>query len=255
MSVLDRQFCEVSPDSSEPYDNDIHDYRLPSSALKYFAHQSIPVICGVDEAGKGSVLGPMVVAAVGISSEDVLSDLGIKDSKLLLPKERERLYTIIKKKCRVAIVRLDAQDIDAVRQEMTLNAAVARAHAQVIGKLSPACAYVDACDVNTFRYAEMVKNNLEHPCEIVSEHHADEKFPVVSAASIIAKVTRDRAITTLAKKYGDIGSGYPSDPVTIRFLHAYIDEHRIPPPIARKSWKTISGILAKKAQSSLGDFY
>ena len=213
------------------------------------------MICGVDEAGKGSVLGPLVVASVGVSSEDILSDLGMKDSKLLLPKERERLYTIIKKKCRVAIVRLDAQDIDAVRREMTLNAAVARAHAQVIGKLSPVLAYVDACDVNTFRYAEMVKNHLELPCEIVSEHHADEKFPVVSAASIIAKVTRDRAIKVLAKKYGDIGSGYPSDPVTIRFLNAYIDEHHVPPPIARKSWKTVSAILAKKAQSSLVDFY
>ena len=212
------------------------------------------MICGVDEAGKGSVLGPMVIAAVGVSSEDILADLGIKDSKLLSAKERERLYTLIKKKCRVAIVRLDAQEIDRVRQDMTLNAAVARAHAQVISKLSPACAYVDACDVNTFRYAEMVKNHLQQPCEIVSEHHADEKFPVVSAASIIAKVTRDRAIATLAKKYGDIGSGYPSDPVTIRFLNSYIDQHRIPPPIARKSWKTVSAILAKKTQSSLKDF-
>ncbi len=196
----------------------------------------------------------MVIAAVGITSEDVLADLGVKDSKLLSAKERERLYTIIRKKCRVAIVKLDAQDIDAIRQDMTLNAAVARAHAQVITKLAPACAYVDACDVNTFRYAEMVKNHLDNPCEIVSEHHADEKFPVVSAASIIAKVTRDRAIATLGKKFGVIGSGYPSDPVTIRFLHAYIDEHRVPPPIARKSWKTVSAILAKKSQSCLGDF-
>jgi ribonuclease HII len=254
MGVLDRLFCEVSADSSEPYDDDVHEYRLPPLALKYFAHQPLSVICGVDEAGKGSVLGPMVIAAVGISSDDVLSDLGVKDSKLLSAKERERLYAIIRKKCRVAVVTLDAQDIDAVRQDMTLNAAVARAHAQAIAKLSPACAYVDACDVNTFRYAEMVKNNLENPCEIVSEHHADEKFPVVSAASIIAKVTRDRAILRLSKKFGEIGSGYPSDPVTIRFLNTYIDEHRVPPPIARKSWKTVSAILAKRTQSSLGDF-
>ncbi len=208
----------------------------------------------MDEAGKGSVLGPMVVAAVGVSSEDILADLGVKDSKVLSAKERERLYIILRKKCRVATVKLDAQEIDIVRQDMTLNEAVARAHAQVIDKLSPTLAYVDACDVNTFRYAEMVKNHLELPCEIVSEHHADEKFPVVSAASIIAKVTRDRVIATLAKKYGKIGSGYPSDPVTIQFLNSYIDEHRVPPPIARKSWKTVSAILAKKTQSSLGDF-
>jgi len=208
----------------------------------------------VDEAGKGSVLGPMVVAAVGVPSEDVFSDIEVNDSKLLSPKMRERLYAVIRKRFRVVTVRIDAHEIDEIRMGMTMNACVARAHAQVIAKLSPDCAYVDACDVNTFRYAEMVKNHLELPCEIVSEHHADEKFPVVSAASIIAKVTRDRAIATLAKKYGEIGSGYPSDPVTIRFLNSYIDEHRVPPPIARKSWKTVSAILAKKTQSSLGDF-
>jgi ribonuclease HII len=168
------------------------------------------VICGVDEAGKGSVLGPMVIAAVGISSEDILEGIQVRDSKLLCAKERERLYKIIKKKCQVATVRLDAQQIDIIRRDMTLNEAVARSHAKVIVKLSPDIAYLDACDVNTFRYAEMVKNHLVLPCEIISEHHADEKFPVVSAASIIAKVTRDRAIATLAKKYGTIGSGYPS---------------------------------------------
>jgi ribonuclease HII len=212
------------------------------------------VICGVDEAGKGSVLGPMVIAAVGISSDDFLKGISVRDSKLLCAKERERLYKIIRKKCQVTTVRLDAPQIDIMRREMTLNEAVARAHAQVIIRLSPDYAYLDACDVNTFRYAEMVKNHLVHPCEIISEHHADEKFPVVSAASIIAKVTRDRAIATLAKKYGTIGSGYPSDPVTIRFLNSYIDEHRVPPPIARKSWKTVSAILSKKSQSSLYDF-
>jgi ribonuclease HII len=212
------------------------------------------VICGVDEAGKGSVLGPMVIAAVGIASEDILEGIRVRDSKLLSAKERERLYKIIRKKCQVATVKLDAEQIDIMRRDMTLNEAVARSHAQVIVKLSPDYAYLDACDVNTFRYAEMVKNHLVLPCEIISEHHADEKFPVVSAASIIAKVTRDRAIATLAKKYGTIGSGYPSDPVTIRFLNSYIDEHHVPPPIARKSWKTISAILSKKSQRRLNDF-
>jgi len=208
----------------------------------------------VDEAGKGSVLGPMVIAAVGVTSESVLEGLGVKDSKELSPKERERLYGLIRKRCTVSTVRLDAQDIDRIRGEMTLNAAVARAHAQAINKISPSCAYVDACDVNTLRYAEMVKSSLDSPCEIVSEHHADQKFAVVSAASIVAKVVRDRAIVSFAKKYGEIGSGYPSDPVTIRYLSDYIDEHKVPPPIARKSWKTVSNLIAQKTQRSLGDF-
>jgi ribonuclease HII len=213
------------------------------------------MICGVDEAGKGSVLGPLVVAGIGVAAEERLLDLGVKDSKQLPPKERVRLYREIRKRCRVATVTIDAQEIDAIRTEMTMNACVARAHAQVISKLSPACAIVDACDVNCFRYAEMVKAHLSPACEIVSEHHADEKFAVVSAASIVAKVVRDREIAKLARTYGEIGSGYPSDPVTIRWLSGYIGEHPQPPLIARRSWKTVGALLAKKSQSSLADFH
>ena len=212
------------------------------------------MICGVDEAGKGSVLGPMVVAAVGVRSADIFSDLGLKDSKQLTPKERERLFDLIRKRCRVATVVIPAEEIDAIRWEMTMNACVARAHAQVIRKLSPGTAYVDACDVNPLRYAETVRSHLTLACEIVSEHHADITYPVVSAASIVAKVTRDREITKLAKKFGKIGSGYPSDPITIAYLSSYIDEHRLPPPIARKSWKTVITMLTEKSQSSLSAF-
>ena len=197
----------------------------------------------------------MVIAAVGIPSEDVFSDLEVQDSKLLSPKMRERLYAIIRKRFRVATVRIDAHEIDEIRTGITMNVCVARAHAQVIDRLSPSVAYVDACDVNTFRYADMVKSFLDQSCEIVSEHHADQTFRVVSAASIVAKVTRDRAISTLAKKYGNIGSGYPSDPVTIAFLSEYFDEHKCPPPIARKSWKTVTTMIAQKQQSRLSEFF
>lgn len=209
----------------------------------------------MDEAGKGSVLGPMVIAAVGVSSENVFAEVEVADSKLLSPKVRERLYITIRKRFRVATIRIDAHEIDEIRTGMTMNACVARAHAQAIDKLSPAIAYVDACDVNAFRYADMVKSHLETSCEVVSEHNADQTFKVVSAASIVAKVTRDRVITALSKKYGEIGSGYPSDPVTIAFLSAYIDEHKCPPPIARKSWKTVTAMLGKKEQSQLSQFF
>jgi ribonuclease HII len=197
----------------------------------------------------------MVIAAVGVSSENVFTEFDVADSKLLSPRVRERLYAIIRKRFRVAMVRIDAHEIDEIRTGMTMNACVARAHAQAIDKLSPSVAYVDACDVNAFRYANMVKSHLEQSCEIVSEHKADQTFKVVSAASIVAKVTRDRAITALSKKYGEIGSGYPSDPVTIAFLSAYIDEHKCPPPIARKSWKTVTAMLGKKQQSQLSQFF
>jgi len=197
----------------------------------------------------------MVIAAVGASSVDFLSRMGVNDSKMLSPQERERLYPLIRKRCKVAIVVIPAHEIDAIRQEMTMNACVARAHAEVIRRLSPTVAYIDACDVNPLRYAENVKSYLGTPCELVSEHHADRTYPVVSAASIIAKVIRDREIQKLARTYGAIGSGYPSDPVTITYLNAYIEAHSAPPPIARKSWKTVSAILKKKAQSRLSEFF
>jgi ribonuclease HII len=213
------------------------------------------VICGVDEAGKGSVLGPMVIAAVGVSSEKVFAEVEVADSKMLTPRVRERLYSVIRKRFRVAIIRIDAHEIDEIRTGMTMNTCIARAHAQAIDRLSPSVAYVDACDVNAIRYAEMVKCHLEKECEIISEHYADRNYKVVSAASIVAKVTRDRAITMLSKKYGEIGSGYPSDPVTIAYLSAYIDEHKCPPPIARKSWKTVTAMIGKKQQSQLSQFF
>lgn len=215
----------------------------------------ICVICGVDEAGKGSVLGPMVVAAAGAASADVIEGLGVKDSKELSPAERERLYALIKKRCKTATVIITAEEIDEIRHGMSMNTCVARAHAEVIQKIAPDTAYVDACDVNEFRYAETVKGFLLNPCEIVSEHHADSTYPIVSAASIVAKVTRDREIVKLAKKYGEIGSGYPSDPVTVAYLSSYIDTHHAAPPIARKSWKTVSTMLAKKSQSNLSAFF
>ena len=209
----------------------------------------------MDEAGKGSVLGPMVIAAVGVSSETVFAEIEVADSKMLSPGVRERLFAIIRKRFRVATIRIDAHEIDEIRKGMTMNACIARAHAEVIDRLSPSVAYIDACDVNAFRYGEMVKSHLKQSCEIISEHYADQNYKVVSAASIVAKVTRDRAITALSKKYGEIGSGYPSDPVTVAFLSAYYDEHKCPPPIARKSWKTVTVMLGKKQQSRLSQFF
>lgn len=185
----------------------------------------------------------------------MFSDLNVRDSKLVSPKERERLFTLIKKRCRVSTISIGAQEIDSLRAGMTMNTCVARAHAGVISRLVPDTAYVDACDVNPFRYAEMVRCHLKKPCEIVSEHHADQTYTVVSAASIIAKVTRDRAIEKLSKEYGGIGSGYPSDPVTIAFLSGYIDKHRAPPSCARSSWRTVIEMIGKKEQSSLLQFF
>lgn len=212
------------------------------------------MICGVDEAGKGSVLGPMVVAAVGCMDMDDLIALGVADSKKLSSKTREKISTEIKAQFPFSIVIRTATDIDDLRHIMTMNEIVARSHAEALTPMQCTCAYVDACDVNEKRYGETVSSFSPPECTIVARHKADSLFPPVSAASIIAKVERDRIIEELSLEYGDIGSGYPSDLVTITYLTDYIRQHNHPPDIARSSWETVKNLLHQKNQSSLSDF-
>lgn len=208
------------------------------------------MICGVDEAGKGSVLGPMVVAAVGCREIEDIAALPVRDSKALRPKQREELYEILLRDFAISIVTLDAAGIDEARTRMSMNECVAELHAEALMGLRPESAYVDACDVNAERYGRAVAARLDYPCEIIAEHRADARYKIVGAASIVAKVTRDRAIGELAKQYGKIGSGYPSDPTTIEFLRNYIKEYGNPPPCARRSWKTVTNL----SQTTMQDF-
>ncbi len=211
-------------------------------------------ICGVDEAGKGSVLGPMVTGGVLVSDLTELEGLGLRDSKQLTPHKREELYEEIIRRWRTAVVVKSPYDIDS--RSGTMNTLTASCHAEIIRQLVPDQAYVDACDVNAGRFGVTVKeiSGLSE-VEIISEHKADDKFLIVGAASIVAKVTRDRLVVELSDEFGDIGSGYPSDPVTIAFLESYIRQAGKPPLCARRTWKTIDEILAKCSQQSLADFF
>jgi len=214
------------------------------------------MICGVDEAGKGAVLGPMVIAGVLVHDTEECEGLGLMDSKILSKRRREELYDRITADFVTAVRIIDAEDIDHLRVELKtgMNAIVATAHAAVIDDLDARTAFVDACDVNARRYGETITALLRTPRIIISEHKADSRFPVVSAASIVAKVTRDRIIDLLSEEYGAIGSGYPSDNVTIDFLEAWMCENGSPPPLARRSWRTVSDITARLSQSTLFDF-
>lgn len=212
------------------------------------------MICGVDEAGKGAVLGPMIVAGVACADLLACEGLGFRDSKLLTRKRREELYEEIVVRFHVSVITLPSWEIDSRRKEKSMNSIVAEGHAEAIRRLHVPRAYVDACDVNAARYGRMVSALLDNPCEIIAEHHADDTYSLVGAASIVAKVVRDRAIDTLHEKYGEIGSGYPSDPATIEFLNSYINEHKRPPEYARRSWKTIEHMIDALNQSTLLDF-
>ena len=205
------------------------------------------LIAGVDDAGRGPVIGPLVIAGVLIDEKDLpkLRDLGVKDSKMLSPQRREQLVVEIRKLAvKWHVESLSPAEIDKVVETggklRRLNRLEAQTMAKVIAVLKPDIAYVDASDVLADRFKEHILENLSPRVEIVSEHKADVKYPVVSAASIIAKVERDRAIEKLKEKYapiGDMGSGYASDPRTIKFLEKWYATFRSYPEFVRRSWK------------------
>ena len=207
------------------------------------------LVCGVDDAGRGSVLGPLVIAGIVIKQTKInqLKKQGIRDSKKLTSLARERLYKkIIKIVDDHYIVKISPRIIDKSVSNHSLNHLEAKYMAKVISKLSPSTAFVDSCDVNSKRFGKEI-SKLTSNTKIRSYHHADSKFITVSAASILAKVSRDRAITRLSKKH-DIGSGYPSDPKTKVFVKKSIRRNQNL-TFLRKSWKPVK-ILMKKRKLS-----
>ena len=206
-------------------------------------------ICGVDEAGRGSMLGPLVVAGITISRSKInlLKKLGVRDSKKLSPVARERLYKkIIEVVDDYHVIRISPRIIDKSVSNHSLNHLEAKYMAKVISKLSPSTAFVDSCDVNSKRFGKEI-SKLTSNTKIRSYHHADSKFITVSAASILAKVSRDRAITRLSKKH-DIGSGYPSDPKTKVFVKKSIRRNQNL-TFLRKSWKPVKILMEKRKLS------
>ena len=201
-------------------------------------------ICGVDDAGRGSMLGPLVIAGISIDKSKIrkLSKLGVKDSKKLTSKSREELFKkIILLVDDYHIVKIPTRSIDSSVKKHNLNQLEAKYMAKVISKLNPQTSFVDSCDVNPKRFGNEI-SKLTGNKKIRSYHHADSKFVVVSAASILAKVTRDKAITRL-KKTHEVGSGYPSDKKTIEFVKKYYQNHKTVPNFVRKSWKPTQIII------------
>ena len=213
------------------------------------------MICGVDEAGKGPVMGPMVVAAVSVENAKLIESVGFRDSKLLTPQKREELFDFIKEKYKYAVEVIHPEKIDEYRRKNQLNLLNRKAFEKVIIELNPNIAYVDAADVNEQRFGREIKANLtnQNDTDVISMHKADSKIPVVAAASIIAKQTRENEIEKLKKKIGDFGSGYPSDERTIKFLKSYFHDNAKWPSGTRKSWKTIERIRPVRKLSDFGD--
>ena len=213
------------------------------------------MICGVDEAGKGPVLGPLVVAAVAVKNAKEIENLGIKDSKQLNATKRKELAKLIKERYDYAVEIIEAETVDKYRRQNKLNELNREAFERVISKLNPNVAYVDAADVNEDRFGKQIKKRLtnQKDTDVISMHKADAKIDVVAAASIIAKETRENEIRKLKGKIGDFGSGYPSDERTIKFLKSFYADNGKWPTGTRKSWKTVERIRPVKTLDDFGE--
>ncbi len=139
------------------------------------------------------------------------------------------------------VIRIPPKTIDKYVFEHNLNHLEARKMAQVITHLNPDLSYVDSCDVNASRFGREI-SDLSNQSKVKSYHYADSRFVVVSAASIIAKVSRDRTISRLNKNL-NFGSGYPSDKKSIIFVKKMASSKKSLPTSIRKSWKPVQKIL------------
>ena len=215
------------------------------------------LLAGIEEAGRGPVIGPLVMCGVLVNEKDSekLRSLGAKDSKLLTPDTRLILYDqIINMIKAFEIVIIPPEKIDQALNSETsnLNKLEGTTSAKIINKLSPDKAILDCPSNNPPAYAEFVKSHLDNKdIELIAEHKADENYPVVSAASILAKVTRDKEIDKLKKKFKvDFGSGYPADERTQEFLKKNYNKY----PFFRKTWISYKNVVEGKKQKRLGDF-
>jgi len=218
------------------------------------------LVGGVDEAGRGPVIGPMVLvlAVIDESKLGKLEELEVKDSKELSPERREELYPeIVKLLDDLVIVKILPAEIDAfVEGRGGLNELEALKTAQMVtqAKKRPEILYVDAPDPNPAKYVQRIERYLQDPPRIIAENGADAKYPIVSAASIVAKVERDREVKKIEERYGSFGTGYPHDDRTVHFLENLVQKNGGFPGIVRKSWSTAKRILERGTQRSILDW-
>ena len=211
-------------------------------------------VLGIDEAGRGPVIGPMIAAGVMIEDkkQSLLGD--VKDSKLLAHSKRLELEKQIKQNSKYHIVEVSPEEIDAAlnSKELNLNWLEAHNQAEIINHLKPDKAIIDCPSTNCKAYQEYLTKLLKNKdIELVVEHKADMNYPTCAAASILAKVKREEEVKKIKQKFGDAGSGYPSDPKTKEFIKANYKKH---PEIFRKTWSTYKKIAEKKGQQSLEGF-
>lgn len=219
------------------------------------------LILGIDDAGRGPVIGPMVLAGCLIDEkvEKEFKKLGVRDSKQLTQKRREFLEKIIKEKSEsFEIVLAYPEEIDGKNHNgIDLNMLEAIKSAEIINKINKGLGkikvIIDCPSVSINKWRDFLKTKVENlsNLEIVCEHKADKNYIAVSAASILAKSMREAEMDKLKEKYGkEIGSGYCSDPLTKRFLDNYFKKYQ-QDGIFRQTWSTWKDVCAKSEQKKL----
>lgn len=217
-------------------------------------------VLGVDEAGRGPVIGSMFVGGFLVDKDklDEVENLGVKDSKKLSNKLRDSIDEVLEDYGDTFLKEVEAEEIDELREIMSLNEIELHAFVDIIERAEPDEVFVDLPEPDGDRFIRKMKRELPErfqDVKFVAEHEADDTYPVVSAASIVAKSARERHTQELKEKYGyDFKSGYPHDKPTINFLEKFVEEKGELPKETRKSWSTAERILKEADQKGLGDF-
>jgi ribonuclease HII len=221
------------------------------------ATTSAELVLGIDEAGRGSVLGPLVVGGFLVRRDrlDALRRCGATDSKALSPSRREEVFASLLGIGRCRAIFVPPVEIDRFVVRRGLNRLEAREFARLVSETAPGVAYVDACDPDAARFGRTVCALAGGRVRVVARHHADRDNRLVGAASIVAKVARDRAVAALAEELGEeLGSGYPSDPRTVAAVRRHVRGTAPVPPWIRGSWSTVQRVKPVRPGPTLEAF-
>ena len=208
---------------------------------------------GIDEAGRGPAIGPLVVCALGIPNSDtkLLASIGAVDSKQITRKKREEISERIyleaeNRNWKIGIIVCKASRIDIERNKINLNKLEIELFKEAVYetgiKEKNGIVKADACDVNEQRFKERIRYALGakwKDWEIHARHKMDSEEIIVGAASILAKVRRDKEIEKISDLLNlDVGSGYPSDPKTKEAVKKLVNS-KTPNQYLRWSWATV----------------
>ncbi len=220
-------------------------------------------LVGVDEAGRGSLVGEMIitVAAVPRSVLDELVEAGVRDSKELTPARRRELYWYLAERIVFAVQPVRPWEIDRENLTILTEEGIYKAFSTIVRRLGGTD---EIARVTVDKYGRHVKLRIllrkaGYKGPVIIEERADARYVEVAAASIIAKHVRDSRLRVLSSLYGVEGSGYPSDERTVAWVLRTL-EAGLKPPIIRYSWGTLEGTghrVRKKARirgPTLDDF-